>query len=173
MTIAELLRQLLPPVAYDPNGRHVGAVIDAEAQQIEAAIGSSATVLMALHPETGYALDDWERVLSLPEPCTANLALTRAQRVAAVLAKLAGVQGQRLQDYIDLATALGYPGATVDKFHARRYGRARHGERYGGDAWNCVFRLNLPALQVSVPPWRSRPWASVIEPGATRSWNVP
>ncbi|MDF5830370.1 hypothetical protein P4233_30930 [Pseudomonas aeruginosa] len=90
-----------------------------------------------------------------------------------MLAKLAGVQGQRLQDYIDLATALGYPGATVDKFHARRYGRARHGERYGGDAWNCVFRLNLPALQVSVAAMASRPWASVIEPGATRSWNVP
>ncbi|MDF5830371.1 hypothetical protein P4233_30935 [Pseudomonas aeruginosa] len=72
MTIAELLRQLLPPVAYDPNGRHVGAVIDAEAQQIEAAIGSSAAVLMALHlkPATPWTTGSASSACPNPAPPT-------------------------------------------------------------------------------------------------------
>ncbi|MNZ17268.1 hypothetical protein D3C78_342560 [compost metagenome] len=151
MTIAELLRLLLPPVAYDRAGPYVGAVIEAEARQIEAAIDSASRVLDAMHPDSGYALDDWERVLGLPEPCTAIVDLERDQRITAVLLKLRGIRGQRPQDYVELAEALGYTDVTVTKFRARRYDRARYGELYGADEWNCVFRVNVPHAQLR---WR-------------------
>lgn len=75
MTLASLLRTLLPPVAYDPAGRVVGAVIDAEGAALHTATDRAAAISAAMHPslEDRHALlGEWfgvgtglQRVFSL------------------------------------------------------------------------------------------------------------
>jgi len=105
MTLAELLRTLLPPVAYDPAGRVVGAVIDAEAGALQVAVERAQTIQQAMHPATaGDAIADWERVLGLrPLPSASP-----AERVQAVLAKLGELGGLSISYFVRLAAAAGY-----------------------------------------------------------------
>lgn len=105
MTLASLLRTLLPPVAYDPAGRVIGAVIDAEAAALQEAMERAQTVEHAMHPATaGDAIADWERVLGLrPLPSA-----SAAERVQAVLAKLGELGGLSIPYFVRLAAAAGY-----------------------------------------------------------------
>jgi len=105
MTLASLLRTLLPPMAYDPAGRVVGAVIDAEAAALQEAVERASTVADAMHPATaGDAIADWERVLGL----RALPAASPAERVQAVLAKLGELGGLSIPYFVRLAAAAGY-----------------------------------------------------------------
>lgn len=51
-------------------------------------------------------------------------------------------------DFLALAEVMGYPNATITEFGARRYGRARMGEPYGGEDWENAWQLNLPTSLV-------------------------
>jgi uncharacterized protein YmfQ (DUF2313 family) len=89
-------------------------------------------------------LADWERVLGLPDSCTANINLSIDQRRAAVGAKLAAIGGQSRQFFIDLAASLGYPGATIDEFRQMTCNDTCN------DALNSlddhyVWKINLPS----------------------------
>lgn len=67
---------------------------------------------------TSELLSDWEEVAGLPDPCVvaSGATQTKEQRRAALVAKLTAQGGQSRQFFIDLAAALGFPGATVDEY---------------------------------------------------------
>lgn len=64
---------------------------------------------------TSELLADWERVAGLPDVCV-TIEQTVEQRRAALVSKLTSLGGQSRQYFIDLADALGYPGATITEY---------------------------------------------------------
>jgi len=103
--LADLLRRMLPPVAYDTAGPVVGAVIDAEANALQAGIQRAESIAGALHPATAdAAISDWERVLAL----ASKPQVGQAERVQAVLSKLGELGGLSIPYFVRLAAAAGY-----------------------------------------------------------------
>lgn len=125
MSIAELLRSLLPPVAYDPHAPTVGAGLDADAAALQLAIDGAARVDAAMSPSTaGVDIGEWERLLGLlPLPDAAQ-----ADRVAAVLAKLGELGGLSIPYFIRLAASAGYI-VSITEPRAFRAGVGRCGDR--------------------------------------------
>lgn len=93
-------------------------------------------------------LERWEKALGLPDSCSVQGSQTLQERTAAVQAKIFAQGGQSRPYFIALAAALGYPGATITEYCARRHGRARMGEPYGGEVWEDAWQLNLPETLV-------------------------
>lgn len=93
-------------------------------------------------------LDRWEAQLGLPDSCSVQGSQTVQERVQAVLTKLLDAGGMSRADFLAMAEVMGYPSATITEFGARRYGRARMGEAYGGEDWENAWQLNLPASLV-------------------------
>lgn len=119
MSHADLLKLLLPPISIDPQGAALAAELAAEGAALDAADHASDGILREAGPRTtSELLADWERVAGLPDPCVvaSGAEQTVEQRRAALVAKLISLGGQSRQYYIDLAAALGYPGATIDEF---------------------------------------------------------
>jgi uncharacterized protein YmfQ (DUF2313 family) len=96
-------------------------------------------------------LSEWEAFVGLPDACTL-VAGTESERRAAVHAKLTSTGGASASYFIQLADALGYPGATVTEFPVRRFGRSRFGGRFHGRTWRNVWQLNL--IQPGATPRR-------------------
>lgn len=106
---AELLADLLPPVAYDPRAPRLAAGLAADGDALDAALASAARVLAAITPDGDTAmLPDWERVLGLPDVCTAGLDSSVTSRIAAALDKIRRGGGLSRQYFLDLAAAAGY-----------------------------------------------------------------
>lgn len=61
-------------------------------------------------------LPDWERLLGLPDDCTAELELSLADRQRIAGQRLVEFGGQSRAHFIDLAARLGEPGCTIDEF---------------------------------------------------------
>lgn len=59
-------------------------------------------------------LPDWERLLGLPDDCTAGLDLSTPLRQRAASARLVELGGQSRAYFIALAEAYGEPGCTID-----------------------------------------------------------
>lgn len=89
-------------------------------------------------------LTDWERVLALPDSCTANVDLSIDQRRAAVTAKFTAFGGQSRQFFIDLAASLGFPGSTIDEFRPMTCNDTCNDALYSLDD-RYVWRINLPS----------------------------
>ncbi|XZG71736.1 YmfQ family protein [Chitinibacteraceae bacterium HSL-7] len=142
-------RALLPPgPAWEVgDGSPAGVQLLAVAGSAAGVDGQAADLLREADPRSTYQmLGDWERVCGLPDSCSVLSGLTLADRRAAVQAKLAATGGQSRAYFIGIAASMGYPGATITEFRARRHG-ARMGTGYGGLPWNHTWRLNLPAQQ--------------------------
>lgn len=108
MIHAELLKRLLPPVAYDPNAPLLAAELDAEGAALDAAQIAAELILTEADPRsTSYLLPDWERVLGLPDPCAGQLPTIDLRR-AAVVAKITQRGGQSRPFFIALAAKLGF-----------------------------------------------------------------
>lgn len=93
-------------------------------------------------------LGRWEAALGLPDSCSVQGSQTVQERVSAVLAKLFNQGGLSRADFLALAEVMGYPSATITEFRARRHGRCRMGELYGGEDWENAWQLNLPTSLV-------------------------
>lgn len=145
--VAEQLRALLPAEAYDSAAPMLGALIQAEAACIDQANLAGDLLSEMIWPDNGTGLSDWERVLGLPDPCLAFVALTVRQRMAAVLSKLRGIGGQSRRFYIDLAASLGY-SITITEFRPFRAGIGRAGDPIAGDGWTSAWRVNAPETTV-------------------------
>lgn len=89
-------------------------------------------------------LTDWERVLALPDSCTANVDLSIDQRRAAVAVKFTSVGGQSRQFFIDLAASLGFPGATIDEFRPMTCNDTCNDALYSVDD-RYVWQISLPS----------------------------
>lgn len=146
--LADQLRLLLPPVSYDGMAPLLSAAIEAEANALTQSDVQAEAVYSAIFADSGMSLADWERVLSLPDPCLVGVAQSVRQRVQAVVSKLQGRGGQSRSFFIALAKSLGYE-ITITTFRPARVGIARAGDRvYGGD-WDYTWRVNAPAVTVS------------------------
>lgn len=146
--LADQLRLLLPPVSYSVNAPRLSAAIEAEAKGLEAGERSAETVYRTIFPDTGEGLEDWERLLGLPDPCVANQFQTTRQRINAVISKLKGRGGQSRPFFIALAKALGYD-ITITIFRPARAGLARAGDPINGGDWGFAWRVNAPAVTIT------------------------
>lgn len=147
--LADRLRLLLPPEAYDGSAPVLSKLLTAEANALESAQLSGELLYDRIWPESGAALDDWERVLGLPDPCVTGESLTVGQRINAVMAKLQGLGGQSRAFFIQLAASLGY-SVTVTEFRPARAGIAVAGDAIYGDGWTSAWMVNAEAVNVFV-----------------------
>lgn len=147
-SLADQLRQLLPPVSYDGTAPILSATLSVEAGALDAANAQGDSVYSAMFPDTGDGLADWERVLGLPDPCIAGESQTTRQRIQAVVSKLQARGGQSRAFFIALAKALGYD-VTITTFHPARAGIARAGDAINGGDWSFTWRVNAPAVTVT------------------------
>jgi uncharacterized protein YmfQ (DUF2313 family) len=147
-TLADQLRLLLPPVSYSINAPLLSAAIEAEAKALTATVGTSDAVYKTMFPDSGEGLDEWERLLGLPDPCLIGVKQTTRQRINAVISKLRGSGGQSKSFFISLAKALGYD-ITITNFRPARAGLARAGDPINGGDWSFAWRVNAPAVTVT------------------------
>lgn len=147
--LAAQLRLLLPPESYNVGAPVLSASLDAEATALDIAQVSGDRLYDRIWPETGAALDDWERVLGLPDPCVTGESLAVRQRIAAVLAKLNGLGGQSKAFFIQLAASLGYT-ITITEFKPARAGIAVAGDAVNGAAWTSAWMINAEPVTVFV-----------------------
>lgn len=148
-TLAAQLRLLLPPEAYDGAAPVLSALLGAEAKALSASQASADRIYDRFWPENGAALDDWERVLGLPDPCVIGENLAVRQRIAAVMAKLNGLGGQSKAFFIQLAASLGY-AVTITEFKPARAGIAVAGDPVNGPGWTSAWMINAEPVTVFV-----------------------
>lgn len=142
MTHAELLKRLLPSVAYDPCALFIAAELEAEGNALDAAQIAAALVLTESDPRTTFnMLPDWERVLGLPDDCD-NQFQTIEQRRAAVISKIWMTGGQSRAFFIELAARLGFV-ITISEF--KQYSvMSPVTDPLCGWPWCFTWRVNVP-----------------------------
>jgi uncharacterized protein YmfQ (DUF2313 family) len=140
MNHAELLKRLLPPVAYDGNGTVISAELNAEGDALDAALLMADGILREADPRITYSLfPDWERVAGL-----SALNLSLGQRHSILTAKLASRGGQSRPYYIAMAERFGFPGATIDEFKPATCNSNCNAALYG-EPDRFVWQMNLPS----------------------------
>lgn len=122
MSHADLLGQLLPPVAYDPAGPRLAAELRAEGAALDRAQARAQGIAAGMLPfSPGDLLSDWERV------CGLVASGSEAARVAAVLAKLLDIGRLSIAHFVTLAERMGYPILIVEP-QPFRAGTSRAGD---------------------------------------------
>ncbi len=144
MNHAELLKRLMPPVAYDPNAPLLSAELDAEGVALDAAQASADSILVESDPRyTSQLLPDFERVLGLPDTCCSTATnSTIAQRRARVAEKYYAKGGQSRPYFIDLAARLGYTDVSITGFHQMSCSDPCDSSVYGQD-WSFAWQMNV------------------------------
>lgn len=113
-----MLRGLLPRgvIWRCEQGSKLSSFLTGNALELTRLDGEGYRLIAEIDPQSSTeAIEDWERVLGLPDSCGSD-ADTLAARRAQVLQKLLRPQGQAASTYIELAATLGYPNATVETF---------------------------------------------------------
>ena len=73
---ATLLRRLLPPASYDPNGTRIAVPLGMEGAELDRVLADAPHAVGALRPFTYQEwLEDYERVYGLPDVCLKDGAL--------------------------------------------------------------------------------------------------
>jgi len=105
-------------------------------------------LLRELFPATSLELlDDWERILGLPDDCIGEATSTQDRR-AQILYRLTNQGGQSPQFYIDLALTLGFT-VTVTEFDQFQAGISRAGDLLTNGEWRRAWQINAPANTVT------------------------
>lgn len=148
MKHADLLKLLLPPVAYAPSGTVLTASIEAEGAALDRAQVLAGYVLEAISPAGagGLWLADWERVLGLPDECAGGLGQTLAERTAAAVAKIRERGGQSREYFIGVAAALGY-AITIEEHDAYTCETACDQPLHDED-WRYAWTVRAPETTV-------------------------
>lgn len=139
------LHALLPTGPAWP--REAGTVLDdelaAEAEELARLDRRAHELIEETDPRTAYELlGDWERVLGLPDPCTAA-ATTIAARQLACWRKLAFQAGQTPAFYIALAASIGFEievhelDPDVDDYDASLAAQVAAGR------WRYIWRVHV------------------------------
>lgn len=87
-------------------------------------------------------LPEWDTSLGLPDSCSVSTP-TLAERRASLVAKLTDAGGARIARFVQLATALGYPGATTQRFSAHTCEFSCETPLNSED-WRFSWQLRLP-----------------------------
>lgn len=108
---SDLLKLLLPPSSYDPNGRALGAELFADGNALDLAQYWADQIMIEADPTTAVlSLIDWERVYGLPDPCVAAAGIMQSiqERRAALVSRVKMQGGQSVAYFISRAASLGY-----------------------------------------------------------------
>lgn len=145
---ARQLKQLLPPGALwgFGEGSWLSKALLAVADELARIDTRAQSLQDEWDPRTALeTLDDWERVLGLPDDCLTTIPSAASERQAAITNKLTSRGGQSRQYFIDLAAGLGYT-VTITEYalQVARAGRLRAGEPCYGEAWSFAWQVNLP-----------------------------
>jgi uncharacterized protein YmfQ (DUF2313 family) len=141
---AEVLKQCLPPVSYDPNAPGLSVELDAVGKQLDKAQESADQLQAEMFPSScTVSLPDWERNYGLPDPCV-TIDQSLEQRRAALESKINTKGGQSIAYFIALAEKMGYPGATVEEFPMFTCNSAM-GDALNSEDDGFYWQLNLPA----------------------------
>ncbi|MTH47465.1 YmfQ family protein [Intestinirhabdus alba] len=154
MITVDLFRALLPPVSYDPNGKHLSAELKAEARLMDAVGASAGRVLASITPfYASTTLSDWERIYAVSPRDGA----TQQERRENVLVRMAATGGLSIPYFIGLAASLGYT-ITISEPRAFRAGVNRAGDRLFVEGMRWVWQVNV--MGASTPKYRFRAGAS-------------
>ncbi len=134
----------LTPIALGPNFAAEQAIDGDHLDQVQ--VGAQ-QLLSEMFPDTcSELIDDWERLLGLPDVCTGRLP-DLSRRVAAVAAKWAEKRQLSAPALIGVAQAMGF-AVTITNYAARRYGQAVFGTAYCGRAWANTITITAPDIPV-------------------------
>ncbi|QBH96001.1 DUF2313 domain-containing protein [Limnobaculum zhutongyuii] len=150
MRTSNLLKTLLPPVSYEPNGERLSVEINAQSAVLDAVEQSAQQVADAVTPFlSGSLIADWERVYAVPVRAGA----TYQERLSNVLAKMAETGGVSIPYFIQLAATMGYT-ITIDELQPFRTGINRCGDMlYTADIiW--VWRVNIMNAKTPIYQFR-------------------
>lgn len=140
---ADLLKLLLPAIAYDRTGPALSAEIAAEGAQLDAYQAAVQALLLEIDPRTtDVLLPDWERVYGLPDACC-GAGDTIAERRVYLVAKIAATGGLSRPYFLNLAAVLGYQDTTITKFVPTSCEMACDGA-LRDEPWRLAWRVNLP-----------------------------
>lgn len=141
MPHAELLRRLLPPASYDPNGPKVHLSTEMEGRELDRALADLPHAVGALKPFTYREwIEDYERIYGLPNPCLRGdiTYQERLQFVALAMRERSGISIDWLQTYAEL---VGYQ-VTITEFVPFRAGHSRAGDALTNDGWIYAFTVH-------------------------------
>jgi uncharacterized protein YmfQ (DUF2313 family) len=96
-------------------------------------------------------LEEWERLLGLPDDCMAGVELSVADRQRLAWQKLTALGGQSRAYFIGLAETLGVPGVTIDEFAPFNCG-SNCTEPLYSVADRFTWRVNVPTPLEAVRP---------------------
>lgn len=139
------LRQLLP---YGPawDGDHPllqgGAAELARVGEQAAALSTEETNPLS----TTWLLPRYEALCGLPDECEVPGTATIQERQRRLDSKMNSIGGINEAYYLSLLTALGYPDATITRYHHRTFTPgSRAGDQLYSPSWRFVWTVNLPA----------------------------
>jgi len=143
MDIVDTLLQSLPPVAYDRQALTVVGEMQTIAACIAEAVTSAEQILVEHDPATTQlSLPDWERVYSLPDPCS-GLTSSVERRRADVITKITARGNLSAPQMISVAADMGYPGATVSHYSQMTCTDPCDSGLFD-EQWLFVWSLNVP-----------------------------
>ncbi|WP_048796280.1 MULTISPECIES: YmfQ family protein [Serratia] len=139
MSYATLLGNLLPPVAYDPNGEQIKVEHHAEGNALQQVEDAARCVALGIVPlQINELIPDWERVLALtPAPDASP-----QERLTLIKAKINTTGGLSRPYFINLAKSLGYT-ITIDEPQPFRIGINRMGDRLYSRDTIWIWRVNV------------------------------
>lgn len=159
-----LLKDLMPPTSYNPNGGMLDAHLKAEAKQHDLALNYVHSILNARNPATaGDWLVLWEKEYAL----TVDFSMTYQQRVANVLAKINEIGGLSIPYFVSIAKKAGYE-IEIKEIQPFRTGVSRCGEPLYIEDVKWVWHVHVKSKAKQV--WRFRTGLSACgEPLSTYS----
>jgi uncharacterized protein YmfQ (DUF2313 family) len=147
---ARVLQQLLPegPAWNTEQGSELSKTLLGIAEELVRVDGRGDALLEEADPRTALELlEDWERVLGLPDNCLLTVPDSLTERRALVAQKARALGGQTPQFFIDLAATLGY-AVTITEFRPLYAGFAA-GDACCGGAWAYAWQVDIPLTGIT------------------------
>lgn len=147
LTAKDYADQLLKLLPYGPawDGEHP-ALIGGAAELARTTSRVDALAYEETDPrQTTHLLQRYEQLCGLPDSCVVGMqtVLERQQRLAAKMLADGGINEGY---YLSLLASLGYPDATITKYHHRTFTPgSRAGDQLYSPVWRFVWTVNLPS----------------------------
>lgn len=142
------LQGLLPrgPAWNREDASYLTRFLQAIADEFSRVDGRAKTLIEELDPRsTTELLSDFERLLGLPDECTATIEITSQQqrRNEIVQRSITAIGGISRQYFIELAASLGYT-VTIYEYRQFRAGLSHAGDPVSNGDWVHVWRVDAP-----------------------------
>ena len=143
---ADLLKLLVPPVAYDRTGIALSAELTAIGNQLDASQTMVDELLIELDPRTASALlPEWEAAYGLPDECYAATDTVTDRRVR-LAGKVAEIGGLSKPYFLNLAKQLGYVDVAINQFNPSTCEMACD-DALRDESWRFAWEVVIPGQQ--------------------------